>query len=287
MVALSSSKEPNTMTKPADDPLSDLHAMLSCIERETHPHHLNRVVNHPDVYPWVKGYAIGRLDMTAAIANPANVCLMGEHGGVLFVQLGPGLYEAHTQVLPGGRGAWTLGMVRAALHWMFTRTDAMEILTKVPRGNLAARVLTRAIGGVFEFTAPKGWVKDGDPTPADIFALRLQDWTKTAPGLVERGEWFHRRLEQEYARSGISVPQHEDDTTHDRYAGMAAEMLMGGQPAKGCMLYNRWAAMAGYAPVSVISLSPLTVDIRDAILCVRDQDFWVITCRSAQVSVQS
>lgn len=260
------------------EPLSQLHADLGMIERQTDAHNLNRVANDPSVYPWVKGHAVGRLDLSPIVANPANVLLMGEHGGVLFAQHQPGYYEAHTQVMPAGRGAWTLRMVRAALHWMFTRTDAIEIVTKVPQGNAAALGLVRAIHGVYEFTSPHGWVYQNDPVPAAVYALRLQDWVKRAPGLVERGAWFHHKLEAELTQLGKTEDVHEDDPTHDRYVGAACEMMMGGQPQKAAIFYNRWAVMAGYAPIQLMSISPLTVNIRSAIICVRGDDFWVMTC---------
>jgi hypothetical protein len=265
---------------PSAQPLSDLHTWLASIRRETHAHDINRIVNHPAVYPQIRAYTMGRIDYGPAIANPANVMLMGEHGGVLFVRHQPGVYETHTQVLPEGRGKWTLSMVRAALHWMFTRTDAVEIMTRVPRGNLGALALVRAIGGVHEFTNPRGWVQDGDPVPAAVYALRIQDWARKAPGLQERGKWFHDQLVSEYARLGVTKhEQHDDDDVHDRYVGLAAEMMMGGQPIKGAIFYNRWAVMADYQPISIVSLSPLTVDIRDAILCVRENSFWMMSCR--------
>src|SRR5947209_10090690 len=129
------------------------------IERHFDAKRLNEIVNHPSVYPWVQGAVTGELDLSDPISDPRNVLLMGEHGGVVFGWHSPGIYEAHTQVLPEGRGAWSVAMVRAALEWMFTRTDAMEIWTRVPHGNLGARALAKAIGGKFEFRMEKGWVK--------------------------------------------------------------------------------------------------------------------------------
>jgi hypothetical protein len=268
----------------SDVSLSSLHAMLGRIERETDAHRFNRIANDPAVDRFVRGYIQGRMDFTPAVANPNNVLLMGEHGGVLFHQFDPTLYEAHTIVLPEGRGAWTVAMVNAALHWMFTRTHAMEIFTKVPRGNKGALGLVRAIHGDRLFTRKDGWVMDLDPIPADIYGLHVTDWLQHGPGLAERGAWFHRRLEAEYARHGRIERPHDDDSVHDRYVGAAVEMIFGGQPHKGVLLYNRWAVMAGYTPVQIVGGSPLTIDIRDAILIVRDNDFWVATCQQAQSS---
>ena len=255
--------------------LSPLHDMLDGIARAKDARRLNEIVNHPSVLPWVKGSIEGPLDLSVPVADQRNVTLVGEHGAVLFHRHQPGFYEAHTQVLPGGRGVWTVLFVQSCLHWLFTRTDAFEIATKCPRGNLAAKALARAIHGTFEFTNQRGWVKDGAYIPADIYSLKIQDWARQAPGLVERGEWFHDRLEEEFTRHAIQEPPHPDDETHDRYVGTACEMMLGGQPVKGVAFYNRWAVMAGYEPVKVISLEPLTIDIKSAVICVTGGDFKV------------
>lgn len=270
---------------PAAEPapeISAIHDMLSRIERQTDAHDMNRVINHPEVIEWVRHYAIGRLDVSQAVQHKQNVLLMGEHGGLLFESLRPGVYEVHTAVLPAGRGAWAALMARTCLHIMFTRADAFEIVTRVPKGNLGARALTKMCGFEFEFTRSAqmhGWVYQQDPIPADVFSLPVMRWQRTAPGLVERGRWFHQKLEQEYKRLGKVEPPHPADDTHDRYVGSAVEMIFGGNTIKGIELYNRWAAMAGYATVSVVSIDPLTIDIQQALLCFKGDDFWVMTCR--------
>ena len=139
----------------------------------------------------------------------------------------------------------------------------------------ALRQLAEAIGAIFEFTNPRGWIMEGEFVPADIYRLTIQDWMRDAPGLPERGHWFHQKLSAEYARHGRTEPNHPDDDVHDRYVGTAAEMLMGGQPDKAVIFYDRWAAMSGYAPISITSYRPITVDIRDALIVVRPDDFWV------------
>jgi len=264
-------------------PISELHAMLAQIERDTDAHRVNRLMNDPSIYPHVRGYHQDKLDFSRAIGDQTNgnAALVGEHGGVLFQQMQPGLYEAHTFVLPEGRGAWAVAMVRATLHWMFTHSICVEIYTRVPKGNLAALGLVRAIHGKRQFTRKDGWVLDFDPIPADIYTLHICDWLAHAPGLVERGQWFHRRLEEEFAQHGHTEPQHEDDIVHDRYVGAAVEMIFGGMPQKGVLFYNRWAVMAGYAPVSIVGFNPLTIDIRNALITVRGYDFKVQTCRVA------
>ena len=262
-------------------PLSSLHAMLASLEIQTDAKRLNAIVNHPEVYPWVKGSTAEPIDLTDVVARGDTVTLLGEHGGIMFHRIGTGLYEAHTQVLPAGRGPWALECVQACLCWLFTRTEAMEVLTRCPKGNLPALALARAIHGIFEFTNPTGWQKDGKAIPADIFGLRIQDWMRQAPGLVERGEWFHQRLAAELAKHGAAELAHPDDAVHDRYVGAACEMALGGQVTKACILYNRWAHMAGYMPIALASLNPVCINIGTALLVLRDNDLSVVAVETS------
>lgn len=259
--------------------------MLAKIGREHHAKRINRIVNDPSVYPWVCGRHEGELDLTPVIADPNNVLLMGQHGGVLFIQLQPGLYEAHSQCLEEGRGKWMVSFVTAAIHWMMTRTECFELMTRCPRGNLGARALARAVGGKFEFTNPRGWTRDGKTIPADIFSITIQDWMRTAPGLVERGHWFHERLEAEYRKLGRTIAPREDYPVHDRYLGAACEMFLGNQAPKSCILFNRWARLADYAPIAICSMRPVAIDIEDAILVVKDTDFYVASLNQSNAEL--
>lgn len=249
--------------------------MQIAISRQTDAAHLNSIANHPEVYKWVAGNANGPLDFAPVMDNPDVFVLMGEHGGQVYHRLQPGLFEAHSQCRPEGRGEWMYEATRKTLHWIFTRTECMEIMTRVPHGNTRARSLAQAIGGRQDFVNPKGWIFDGKPVAAEIFSLKVQDWMRTAPGLVERGKWFHGRLNAEFDRHGVPDLAHDDDETHDRYVGAAVEMMFGGQPLKGAVLYNRWACMSGYHPISVVSLDPLAVDIGTALLVMRGDDFFI------------
>lgn len=243
------------------------------IQRHTEAAHLNSILNHPEVLPWITDKP---LDMTPVMENPHLIALYGEYGGQVYQRLQPGLFEAHSAFVPEGRGEWALAATQQTLKWIFTRTEAVEIVTRVPAGNAAARALAKSIGGVHDFTLPHGWVKDGKPIPADVFSLTVQGWMKTAPDLPARGKWFHARLNAEFDRLGIQEPPHEDDETHDRYVGAACEMLFGGQPDKACVFYNRAALVANWQPIMVANYEPLVVNIGSAILMIRGDDFVVI-----------
>lgn len=253
--------------------------MTVIIKRHTTAHMINEVVNHPDVYKWVHGNYKGPMDLTPLVLNPYNYLLMGEYGGVMFTMHQPGLYEAHTQVLPAGRGKWTLDMVNACIAWMFTRTDAVELITRVPKGNLGARALVRSIHATFEFRREDGWVMDGKSVYTDMYSLSIQTWMRTAPGLTERGLWFHNRIDTELHDKGIHQPEHVDtNTVHNQYVGAACEMVLGKQPHKALVFYNRWAVMSGYSPLSMVTETPLVLDVgNNVLIVVRNENFWVMT----------
>jgi len=252
------------------------------IERHTDAERLNEVANHPSVYPWVKGRTIGRLDLSEPVANPANVLLMGEHGGMFFMHLQPGLYEAHILVLPGGRGEWAERLVHSCLHWMFCRTDAVEIMARCPRGNVAVKALARGTGWNYEFAANNAWVANGRPVSADIYAMRIQDWIRQSPILLKRGAWFRRDLVKKIAMYGDIGFEDGPDEFQDRHIGMAYDMLCGGQPEKAVLFYNRAALLSDYLPFTVVSLAPTTINIGGALIIVRQDDFWIATiCEEA------
>lgn len=247
------------------------------IERATDAAFINYVANEPSVHPHLLagGQAI---DYTPVVNDANNVVLVGSHGGMVFHKCMPGIFEVHTQALPEGRGRWTLEMAHSCLMWMFTRTDAIEIFTRVPHGNEPARTLTLNVGGVLEqhVSIPI----HGDDVTFGVYRLRIEDWIKTSPYLEAMGAAFHARLHAEYDRLGMKVAKHDPDPWHDRNAGMAYLMITGGQIAKGVGYYNRHAVMAMAPPISLISMDPVVVNIQDAYLKVRpDGGFDVMEAR--------
>jgi hypothetical protein len=256
--------------------LSAIHGMIGSIERVFDAHLINRIANMPDVQRWVRGYQPVPLDLSEAAANPANVLLTGQHGCMLFTPKLPNIFECHTLIAPVGRGPWGKLFVQSCFQLIFTKTDCLEVVTRIPKGNLGARVMAKLCHFTPEFVQPKGWVVDFDPIPAEWFSLHIQNWMRTAPGLRERGEWFHDRLEAEFKRLGREEENHPDDEVHDQYVGAGVELLLGGQLGKAAVFYNRWASMAGYAPIEITCPNPLLVDIGSAVLRFGDDSFDVL-----------
>lgn len=237
--------------------------------------HANRIVNHPEVHPWVCGAHKGPLDLTGLVQDPNAYALFGEHGGVVFQRQQQGLFEAHSQYTPAGRGEWAVQCSRQVLEWIFTHTEAVEVMTRCPEGNLGAKTLAKVLGMTKQFTAQRGWIMHGKEVPADVYSLTVQDWMRTAPGLVERGQWFHERLDAEFKRHGIADASHPEDPVHDRYVGAAIAMVFAGQVLKGVSLYNRFARYCGYKPIAIASMSPPTIYIGNAVLNVGSEDFTI------------
>ena len=246
------------------------------ITREYTADNINAVINHPAVHPWVAVAGQGELDLSGLVEDGSNVLLMADRGGFMFHRLEPAVYEVHTQFLPEGRGRHALKAARAALHHMFTGTDCMEVLTKCPVNNPATAWMARHLGFTLEFTRPAAWPHEDGLVDVDYYALRYPEWVKSAPGLDERGHWFHDRLHAEKARLGLESPDHPEDAAHDRHVGACVEMLLAGQPDKALILYNRWARFAGYATLDLASRAPLVIDIRDGLLLINDTDFEVL-----------
>lgn len=245
-------------------------------ERATDAQRVNEIVNHPSIYPWVKGSTTGAIDMTKTIADPNNVALVFDHGCVLFLKAQAGIYEFHASVLPEGRGEWMHAGAVDAFHWMFTRTDAFELMTKCPDGNVAARAGAQNVGCSLQFRTGPIWETKRGKVPVDVYSITIQRWAINAPGLEESGRWFHEHLIAEYKRLGRKIEVEVDDATHDRYVGGAVEMLKGGQPLKAIKFYNRWAGMAGYAPIYVVNSNPLILDISEAQVRVVNNSFEVV-----------
>ncbi len=157
----------------------------------------------------------------------------------------------------------------------------MEIMTRVPKGNIPALALVRSINGVYEFTNRHGWVMDNDPVPAEIYSMHAQNWIRDADGLRERGEWFHAKIENELARFRPAEKVVPSDPMRDRHIGAACEMIFGGQPHKGIIFFNRFAAMNDVPCATLISLNPVSIDIGFGVLIMRDDDFWMASCEAA------
>lgn len=222
------------------------------IERTYDAAAINAIVNDPAVRPWVADLAEGELDLSRHVENPANVCLVGEHGAFLCFKYYEGGYEVHTQVLPSGRGEWTRKFAEAGARFLFTATDCVEILTRVPEGHVSALALTKAMGFSHQFTTPPECLFRGAHVPCGIWSLTIQDWAGRSPDFARRGAAFHDWLNTQVTIGQLHAPDHD----HNRIVGITLEMMAQGQIGKGVVWYNRWAFAARHAPIALVGLNP-------------------------------
>lgn len=254
---------------------------------------INPILNDPHVFGQIKlpGMSEGDIDASPIIANPLNVLLMVDCGGIIFAQSEPGIYDVHTAFLKPKRNAEGGPAIRnaclAAYRWMFLSTDCMVLQTRMPAFNRAAIVFAPLVGWRYEFDRKDVWPTDDGPVDMSYFSIRYEDWVRTADGISEAGRTFHARLDEEFERHGVPFDNHPDDEAHDRYVGVATEMILKGQPEKAVVLYNRWARFAGYRCISLVSRSPLLIDIGSALLMVENDNFKVIQCRQQRPSPQA
>lgn len=227
---------------------------------------LNEVANHPDVRPFVGGE--GELDLSSIVADPRNFALEVDGGGFIMQALERGIYEVHSLFLPEARGQ-TVTAMQDGMRFMFCHTDCFRLLTLVPTGNIAAAALARK----------GGFSKWFERSTGDYLALDLDAWIAGASWADAYGAEFHEKLEAAKHASGSSLPIHDDDPVHDRFVGMALAMARAGNAHKGIAAYNRWAAFAGYAPATLLSTTPVLVDVGDGLVTLDGERLEVVSCR--------
>jgi RimJ/RimL family protein N-acetyltransferase len=220
---------------------------------------LNAVANHEEVRPWIGGQ--GLLDLAPVIANSANVALVTDHGGWVLAKSEPGIYELHTLFLKAGRGRAYFDHAAEAMRYMFARTDAREIVTRIPASNRGAAFAAARVGFRERFSRKDAFrAAGGALVDVSYQALTIDDWWPTDPEALAAGEVFHAQIETAKVRFDSALPDHPEDLTHDRAAGAACLMIAAGNARKGVWFYNRWAALAGYAPINLLTETPLVID---------------------------
>lgn len=251
---------------------------MTKIERHSDATLFNRVLNDPSVRPWVADAVEGVLDVSAQVANPHNVLLVGKHGGCLFFKLMDGIYEVHSAVLPAGRGEWVAEFTRAAGAWLYCHTDCVEILTRVPHGHVGAKAASVKAGMKYQWTRNDMCRFRGVDVPVDIYSTTIFEWPLGNAELEKVGKEFHDRMQAIVVASGHPSTPHENDPDHNRIVGACIEIAKSGQHRKACALYNRWAIASRHAPVSVVSDEPPTVKFDAGLLIVRNGEIKVAPC---------
>ena len=243
------------------------------IERHTTAERLNAILNHPSVRPDVAPPSAGVLDLSDGVANQNNVLLLGPNGGCLFVKLMYGIYEVHTQALPDGRGPEMRQVAEECVDWMFSRTDAFEVTTRVPEKHRLAEALALATGFRHEMTIPDATEWRGQRQAIKVLGLRIQDWAVGTKAFDEIGRDFHDFMHKEADRLGITDQPHAENALHNKYVGMSIEMVRHGFPAKAVQIYNRAALLMRHRTVQLLSANPIAIRFDIGILKFEDGRF--------------
>lgn len=134
------------------------------------------IANHPSVFPWICGNSQGALNFSNTVRDRNNIFLFGQHGGFMFRNINGQIFDAHSMILPEGRGYWAMQAAESALQWMFTNTSAQEITMPVPKGNIAVRALVKKLGAKMRGTIEDGWFLKGKEVPIDVYSMTKEDW---------------------------------------------------------------------------------------------------------------
>lgn len=220
----------------------------------------NRIANHPCVRPHLGGEGV--LDLTANVENPDNYAFLTPHddGGYLVVNLQPGLYAAHTLALPSARGRPMLELMRDGFRFMFTATDAVEIVTTCPDSNEAGARWADAAGFRETFRREACFNLNGRTVGASYRSLAYGDWVLRDKRNHREGQEFHDLL------ASLKPHNHPDDPVHDAWVGATIEGCIRGNICKSIAMYNRWSVQAGYVQSHILSVTPPLVNIGDAVV---------------------
>lgn len=249
------------------------------ITRVTEAGQLNALANDPSIRPWIADMGDGIINLSKTAADPNNICLLGEWGGFVCFKYFPGSYEFHTMILPEGRGEWAYAFAQAGARYMFCATDAIELLTRIPRGHFAAAALTQKMMFRHQFTTPAECRFRGKLVECSIFGLTLQDWASFAPGFHDRGSEVHAWL-----NARCKGEPHPPDRDHNQVVGIAMTMAEMGQPQKAVTWFNRWAYAARHDPIELVSTDPLCIRFDAGELRMKDGQLAIQPCRIMQSS---
>lgn len=224
---------------------------------------LNELANEPSIRPHV-GPGTHALDLTSFIRNKNNYVMRNDHGCFIGHHRGGGMYEVHTLMRRTGWGRVAFNAAKEGMSKMFLSTDCSRLVTQTPKSNRRAKGLTVMTGFKKDFERDSGFMG-----PTEYWSMNIWDWIR-ATDFSESGQWFHDELE----RQGESA-DHKHDQAHDKYVGLAVEMIKARQHRKALAIYNDWALLAGYMPIFVVSESPLKINIHTAVLTMKNDKFEV------------
>jgi len=253
--------------------------------RSLNPAPFNAIFNDPEVRPWM-GYGTDAGDLSPLVQNPDNYCFLtpNSDGGYVVAKLHDGLYVAHTLALPSARGRPMLTLMREGFEYMFTATDAEEIVTTCPDGNPAGARWAE-IAGFKETSRREAFFPlMGELVGASYRSLLYRDWVLNHEPNRKRGAAFHDQIHA----ASPHLATHAEDPVHDAWVGATIKGCEAGNITKSIGLFNRWAAQHGYMQSAILSTTPPLIDTGDAIIGLVNGELQVLqvkVCTSEAVEV--
>jgi len=235
---------------------------------------LNVIANDPDVRPLIGGD--GPVDLAALVADPANIALVSDEGGFVCVHHGAGRYEVHSLFAPTRTRQSAIHAMRDGLAYMFTSTPCVELITKVPLDNVAAKGLTQLAGFTQRFESLSTWSSTAKKQMG-FYSLNLDAWAIESKDARQMGAWFHTELAD--VLTDHQHAAHPDDFVHDSMVGATIGMLQAGLLWKAIACYNRWALWAGYETVTVESECPIIVTFDQLRIEIMHSNVEVLSCQ--------
>jgi len=235
---------------------------------------LNIIANDPNVRPLIGGD--GPVDLAALVADPANIALVSDDGGFVCVHHGAGRYEVHSLFAPTRTRQSAIHAMRDGLAYMFTSTPCVELITKVPLDNVAAKGLTQLAGFTQRFESLSTWSSTAKKQMG-FYSLNLDAWAIKSKDARQMGAWFHTVLAD--VLTDHQHAAHPDDFVHDSMVGATIGMLQAGLLWKAIDCYNRWALWAGYETVTVESECPIIVTFDQLRIEIMHSHAEVLSCQ--------
>lgn len=185
------------------------------IRRATSPDFANAVLNDVSVRPEVADLKAGTMDVSHLLPGPNHMILEAEHGIVILAQVIEGLWEFHPAILPIGRGKWAIDFGFAAQEFMFCRTNAIELLTRIANGHRAGEAIAVRCGFRPRWEMPD-CVWHGKHQPYQVWSIVMQEWIS---------EFEIKDVVAEMQRHGL---ERKATAWYNRWAALSREPLMQG-----------------------------------------------------------
>jgi len=198
----------------------------------------NEVANLPSVLPKVS-WTGEVLDLQPLLED--DLCYIIEndnHGCYVLAQSDVDSYVVHTLFRPKTPPAVVMETAKVGMWISFVELDAMELTSSACETNPAAYRLMRKNGMTPLFDSPSKFEKGKKQR---YCRLTIDEYIINSDVFGELGEGFHSLVEE--------TTDHEDDPIHDKYVGAAISMVRAGNIEKAVRVYNKWAALAAYAPL--------------------------------------